>query len=132
MNNDTSYVKCTISFISSSVLLLDASGGRIAREIWWMNQEFCPVIPPRFSVLIYHLWDEQYFWPQLRDILDYHYTELIIIINIIASAWCMSLCELNQYLSNPNTGCACYFSAKRLSMLPNHSFFFSCKRVKLS
>jgi hypothetical protein len=30
---------------------------RIARELWWMNQEFSPVsiIPPWFSAHIYHL-----------------------------------------------------------------------------
>jgi hypothetical protein len=36
-------------------LLLDDSAGRIARELWWMNQEFSPldIIPPWFSMLIY-------------------------------------------------------------------------------
>jgi hypothetical protein len=31
--------------------------GRIAREIWWTDQELSPVdiIPPWFSMLIYHL-----------------------------------------------------------------------------
>jgi hypothetical protein len=35
------------------------TAGRIAREFWWMNQEFSPVdiIPPWFSILIYHLGD---------------------------------------------------------------------------
>jgi hypothetical protein len=42
-------------------LLLDGSAGRIARALWWTNQEFSPVniIPPWFSMLIYHLGDEQ-------------------------------------------------------------------------
>jgi hypothetical protein len=35
--------------------------GRIVRELWWMNQEFSFVIiiPPWFSMLMYHLGDEQ-------------------------------------------------------------------------
>jgi hypothetical protein len=35
------------------------TAGRIARELWWMNQEFPPVniISPWFSMLIYHLGD---------------------------------------------------------------------------
>jgi hypothetical protein len=38
-------------------LLLDGSAGRIARVLWWTNQEFSPVdiIPPWFSLLIYYL-----------------------------------------------------------------------------
>jgi hypothetical protein len=44
----------------SPVLLLDASAGRIARELWWTNQEFSPVvISPWFSMLIYHLEDDK-------------------------------------------------------------------------
>jgi hypothetical protein len=37
------------------------STGRIARESWWTNQDFSPVdiISPRFSLLTYHLRDEQ-------------------------------------------------------------------------
>jgi hypothetical protein len=33
------------------------SAGRIARELWWTNQDISPanIIPPRFSMLIYHL-----------------------------------------------------------------------------
>jgi hypothetical protein len=40
--------------------LLDYSAGRIARELWWKNQEFYPagIIPLLFSMLIYHLSDE--------------------------------------------------------------------------
>jgi hypothetical protein len=36
--------------------------GRIARELWWTNQKFFSVdiIPPWFSMPIYHLGDEQY------------------------------------------------------------------------
>jgi hypothetical protein len=34
--------------------------GRIARELWQTNQEFSSVdIPPWFSILIYHVGDEQ-------------------------------------------------------------------------
>jgi hypothetical protein len=42
-------------------LLLDVSDGMLARELWWTNQQFFPVdiIPPCFSMCIYHLWDEQ-------------------------------------------------------------------------
>jgi hypothetical protein len=34
--------------------------GRIAREFWWMNQEFssADIIPPWFSLLLYQLGDE--------------------------------------------------------------------------
>jgi hypothetical protein len=42
-------------------MLLDDSAVRIARELWWKNQEFCPVeiISPWFFMLVYHLEDEQ-------------------------------------------------------------------------
>jgi hypothetical protein len=42
-------------------LLLDDSACRIFKELWWINQEFSSVdiIPPWFSMLIYHLGDEQ-------------------------------------------------------------------------
>jgi hypothetical protein len=35
-------------------LLLDGSDGRIARELWWMSQEFSPIdaIPPWLSMFI--------------------------------------------------------------------------------
>jgi hypothetical protein len=38
-------------------LLLDDSACRIARDLWWKNQEFPPVgtIPPCFFMLICHL-----------------------------------------------------------------------------
>jgi hypothetical protein len=54
-------VKFIISFARSSWLLPDDSAARIARELWWKNQELSPVdiIPPRFSMLICHLGDEQ-------------------------------------------------------------------------
>jgi hypothetical protein len=46
---------------------------RIASKLWWKNQELFPVdiIPPWFSVLIYHLADEWWvcWWPQFRYIL---------------------------------------------------------------
>jgi hypothetical protein len=46
--------KFIISFASPFCLLPDNSAGRIAEELWWMNQEFSSVdiIPPRFSMLI--------------------------------------------------------------------------------
>jgi hypothetical protein len=38
-------------------LVLDESAGRFARELWWTSQEFSSVniIPPRLSMLMYHL-----------------------------------------------------------------------------
>jgi hypothetical protein len=35
--------------------------GRIARELWWMNQEFSSsdIILPWFSMLIFHLGNEE-------------------------------------------------------------------------
>jgi hypothetical protein len=48
--------------------------GRIARKLCWTNYEFSSVdiIPPWFSVLIYHLGDEQWarWWPQFRDVVS--------------------------------------------------------------
>jgi hypothetical protein len=37
------------------------TAGRIARELWWKNQEFSSfdIIPPWFAMFIYHLGDEQ-------------------------------------------------------------------------
>jgi hypothetical protein len=37
------------------------TAGRIARELWWTNQDlfFVDIIPPWFSVLIYYLGDER-------------------------------------------------------------------------
>jgi hypothetical protein len=44
----------------SSALLPDDPPGRIARELWWMNQfTFVSIITLWFSMLIYHLGDEQ-------------------------------------------------------------------------
>jgi hypothetical protein len=42
--------------------LLDDFAGRIARELWWTNQEFSRVdiVPPSLSILIDHLGDEQW------------------------------------------------------------------------
>jgi hypothetical protein len=52
-------VRPNLSFILPvpPALLLDYPAGRIARELWWMNQQFSPVdiIPTWFSLLIYHL-----------------------------------------------------------------------------
>jgi hypothetical protein len=38
------------------------TAGMFARELWWTKQEFASVdiIPPWFSMLIYHLGDEDY------------------------------------------------------------------------
>jgi hypothetical protein len=48
----------------------------ISREIWWTNQELSPVniIPSWFSMLIYHMGDEQLarWWPQFRDVVSLH------------------------------------------------------------
>jgi hypothetical protein len=35
--------------------------GRIARELWWTNQEFSPadIVPPGLSILAYHQENEQ-------------------------------------------------------------------------
>jgi hypothetical protein len=48
------------------LLLYDSAGG-IARELWWANKELplVDIIPPWFSMLIYHLQDEQF-----RDAVD--------------------------------------------------------------
>jgi hypothetical protein len=56
MNKDTLMAKFIISLASSS-----CSAGRIARELWCTNQKFFPVdiIPPWFSMLSYHLGNEQ-------------------------------------------------------------------------
>jgi hypothetical protein len=53
--------KCIIPFARSTCLLPDDSADRIAIELWFTNHEFCPadIIPPRFSMLIYHLGDEE-------------------------------------------------------------------------
>jgi hypothetical protein len=62
MNKNTLLVQILIPFIHSSCLLPDDFTGRIARELWWTNQEFSPVdiiILPWLSMLIYHLGDEQ-------------------------------------------------------------------------
>jgi hypothetical protein len=61
MNKNTLQSQILIPFAHSSCLLPDDSAGTIARGLWWTNQEFLPVgiIPPRFSMLIYHLGDEQ-------------------------------------------------------------------------
>jgi hypothetical protein len=47
--------------------------GMIARELWWTNQEFylVDIIPPWFSMLIYHLGDE-HWCPQIRGALSPH------------------------------------------------------------
>jgi hypothetical protein len=58
-------ILCKVKFITpfapSSCLLQDDLAGKIARELQWANQEFFSVdiIPSWFSMLIYHLGDEQ-------------------------------------------------------------------------
>jgi hypothetical protein len=43
------------------------TASRIAREFWWMNQEFSCVliIPPWFFIFIEQ---QAHWWPQFRDI----------------------------------------------------------------
>jgi hypothetical protein len=57
------YVKWNSSFSSPCplALQLNDSAGRIFRKLWWMNHEFshADIIPPWFSMPIYHLVDEQ-------------------------------------------------------------------------
>jgi hypothetical protein len=50
-----------ISFASYTCFATRYIAGRIARELWWTNQEFSPlyIIPPWFSILMYRLGDEQ-------------------------------------------------------------------------
>jgi hypothetical protein len=57
-------IPCRLNSFPSLVLLallLDYSASRIARELWCKKQEFFPVyiIPPWFSMLIYHQGDNQ-------------------------------------------------------------------------
>jgi hypothetical protein len=58
MNKSTFQGRILIPFAQSLRLLPDSITGRIARELWWMNQEFSSVniiiiiTPPRFSMLI--------------------------------------------------------------------------------
>jgi hypothetical protein len=55
MNKDTLMAKFIISLASSS-----CCAGRIARELWYTNQKFfVDIIPPWFSMLSYHLGNEQ-------------------------------------------------------------------------
>jgi hypothetical protein len=52
------------------------TAGGIAGELLWTNQEFynVDIIPLWFSMLIYHLGDEQYarWLPQFRDVVLRH------------------------------------------------------------
>jgi hypothetical protein len=53
INKNTSQGQTVIPFAHSSCLLQDDSAGRIARELWWMGQEFSSVniiISPWFSM----------------------------------------------------------------------------------
>jgi hypothetical protein len=50
------------SVVHPSYFLPDDSAGRIARELWWMSQEFSPasiIILLGVSMFIYHMGDEQ-------------------------------------------------------------------------
>jgi hypothetical protein len=62
MDKDTSKAKFFIPSLVPPALLGEGSSGIIARELWWTNQELIPVniIPPTFTMLIYHLGDEKY------------------------------------------------------------------------
>jgi hypothetical protein len=67
----------SISLARSSCFLPDGSADVIARELWWMNQEFSYVdiiIPPWFSMFIYHLGNKRWahWWQQFRDIVSPH------------------------------------------------------------
>jgi hypothetical protein len=56
MNKNILQGQVLILYVHSSCLLPDDSAGRIAKELWWIKQEFSHVniiIPPWFSVLIY-------------------------------------------------------------------------------
>jgi hypothetical protein len=54
----------------------------LSEKLWWTNQDYSAVgMPPWFSMLIYHLGDEQQarWWPQFRDVVsphrhEHHYT----------------------------------------------------------
>jgi hypothetical protein len=62
VNKNTSRLN-SHSFAHCSCLLPEGSAGRIARKFWCINQEFSSVyiiIPPWFSMLMYHLRDEQW------------------------------------------------------------------------
>jgi hypothetical protein len=67
---DTSFGQLIFLSLVPSALLLDVSIGRVARELWWTNQESSPVdiIPPRFSMLIYHLGMNNR--PQVGDVVS--------------------------------------------------------------
>jgi hypothetical protein len=61
MNKNISQGQILIPFAHYSCLLQDDSAGRTVRELWWTNQKFSSVniIPPLFTMLIYHMGDEQ-------------------------------------------------------------------------
>jgi len=61
-NKNTLQGQILIAFAHSSCLLLDDSADRIARELYWTNQEFSSddiIVSPWFSMLVCHLGDEQ-------------------------------------------------------------------------
>jgi hypothetical protein len=77
MNKNTSQGQILIPLAYSSCLLPDDSAGRIARELWWTNQEFSSaniIILPWFCTLIYHLVDEQlaHWWQQFSYVVSPH------------------------------------------------------------
>jgi hypothetical protein len=51
--------------------LYSGGGNSTGGELWWKNQEFglVNIIPPCFSMLIYHLEDQQW-WPYFRDVVS--------------------------------------------------------------
>jgi hypothetical protein len=76
------FVKQKSHFLSPvpSALLLDDNFGRIARELWRINQAFSPVsIIPLFSMPIYNQEYEQWahWWLQIRDILLPHWHDRV-------------------------------------------------------
>jgi hypothetical protein len=61
MNWNTSQGQIVIPFVHSYCLLPDDFADGIARQLLWTNHESYSVdiIPPWFSMLLYHLGDEQ-------------------------------------------------------------------------
>jgi hypothetical protein len=78
-------------------LLVDDSAGNITREICWTNQEFSPVdiISKLFSMLMYHLGDEQQarWWPQFRDRVSA--TDMMMMMTIIIIIKCLLIHNLH-------------------------------------
>jgi hypothetical protein len=85
------------------------TAGRIARELWWLNQDFSTVdvIPPWFFMFMYHLGYEQQarWWPQFRDILSphqHHHHQNLYIMNKILCLAAISFygcCQAHEYMN---------------------------------